>query len=260
MSDRLNGQAKAGATSLRFNIKLLKSSDGTALTGRVAADLTAYYWRPGDAASTVISLTNATNLNDAYSSGKVKEVDATHMPGVYRIDLPDAMLAAGVDFVHLTVTCATAYDYDERIALESVGAAEVYAKVLDAAGTRAALGEATANLDTQLTTIAGYIDTEVAAIKAKTDLIAGTPTVPSDIPTTGQIVAAILAAAVTNPTAAPTAPYTVDDVLSFLLAILKFKREQTATLETLYQDNGTTPLATSAKSDDGTVFLRSEYT
>lgn len=53
-----------------------------------------------------------------------------------------------------------------------------YTAPLDAAGTRAAVGLATANLDTQLgtlataaalSTVAGYIDTEVAAIKAKTD-------------------------------------------------------------------------------------------
>ena len=40
---------------------------------------------------------------------------------------------------------------------------------LDAAATRAALGLASANLDTQLTTIDDFLDTEVAAIKAKTD-------------------------------------------------------------------------------------------
>lgn len=40
---------------------------------------------------------------------------------------------------------------------------------LDAAATRAALGLASANLDTQLTTIDDLLDTEVAAIKAKTD-------------------------------------------------------------------------------------------
>lgn len=40
---------------------------------------------------------------------------------------------------------------------------------LDAAGTRAALGLASANLDAQLTAIDDYIDAEVAAIKAKTD-------------------------------------------------------------------------------------------
>lgn len=51
---------------------------------------------------------------------------------------------------------------------------------LDAAGTRAAVGLATANLDTQigtlatgslLSTVAGYLDTEIAAILADTDAI-----------------------------------------------------------------------------------------
>lgn len=59
-----------------------------------------------------------------------------------------------------------------------------YAAPLDAAGTRAAVGLATANLDTQfgavatqslLATVAGYIDTEVAAIKAKTDNLPASP-------------------------------------------------------------------------------------
>ncbi len=40
---------------------------------------------------------------------------------------------------------------------------------LDAAAVRAAIGIASANLDTQLAAISGYIDTEVSAIKAKTD-------------------------------------------------------------------------------------------
>jgi hypothetical protein len=43
-----------------------------------------------------------------------------------------------------------------------------------AAAIRAALGLASANLDTQLSTIDDFLDTEVAAIKAKTDLIPGT--------------------------------------------------------------------------------------
>lgn len=46
---------------------------------------------------------------------------------------------------------------------------------LDAAGVRSAIGLASANLDTQLTTIDDYVDTEVAAIKAKTDLIPASP-------------------------------------------------------------------------------------
>jgi hypothetical protein len=47
---------------------------------------------------------------------------------------------------------------------------------LDAAGIRTAVGLATANLDTQLTAIDDYLDTEVAAIKAKTDQLTFTET------------------------------------------------------------------------------------
>lgn len=46
---------------------------------------------------------------------------------------------------------------------------------LDAPGVRNAVGLASANLDTQLGLIAGYIDTEVAAIKAKTDNLPASP-------------------------------------------------------------------------------------
>ena len=64
---------------------------------------------------------------------------------------------------------------------------------LDAAGVRTAVGLAAANLDTQLTAIDDYLDTEVAAIKAKTDLIPAAPAAVGDIPTAATIVAAVLA-------------------------------------------------------------------
>jgi hypothetical protein len=52
---------------------------------------------------------------------------------------------------------------------------------LDAAGVRAAVGLASANLDTQLGTIDDFLDTEVAAIKAKTDNLPSDPADASDI-------------------------------------------------------------------------------
>lgn len=52
---------------------------------------------------------------------------------------------------------------------------------LDAAGVRAAVGLASANLDTQLGAIDDYLDTEVAAIKAKTDNLPTDPADASDI-------------------------------------------------------------------------------
>lgn len=54
---------------------------------------------------------------------------------------------------------------------------------LSAAGVRAAVGLASANLDTQLSTIDDFLDTEVAAIKAKTDNLPASPAATSDIPT-----------------------------------------------------------------------------
>jgi hypothetical protein len=59
---------------------------------------------------------------------------------------------------------------------------------LDAAGIRTAVGLATANLDTQLTAIDDYLDTEVAAIKAKTDNL---PTDPAD----ASVIAGLIATA-----------------------------------------------------------------
>jgi hypothetical protein len=52
---------------------------------------------------------------------------------------------------------------------------------LDAADVRTAVGLASANLDTQLTAIDDYLDTEVAAIKAKTDLIPAAPASTGDV-------------------------------------------------------------------------------
>lgn len=52
---------------------------------------------------------------------------------------------------------------------------------LDAAGVRTAIGLASANLDTQLTAIDDFLDTEVAAIKAKTDNLPSDPADASDI-------------------------------------------------------------------------------
>ena len=70
-------------------------------------------------------------------------------------------------------------------------ASSSYTAPLDAAGTRSAVGLASANLDTQLTAIDDYIDTEVAAIKAKTDLIPASPAATSDIPSAATIADAV---------------------------------------------------------------------
>lgn len=88
----------AGATSQSVNIFIRDSSSttGAGLTGLAynTASLVAYYTFTGaNAGSTAITLATLAAVNSAYSSGGFKEIDATNMPGWYRLDLPNAVLA-----------------------------------------------------------------------------------------------------------------------------------------------------------------------
>jgi hypothetical protein len=57
-------------------------------------------------ASVAITLV-ARTIDQAWTSGGFAEVDATNMPGVYRLDLPDAALAAGASDVTIVVRGAS---------------------------------------------------------------------------------------------------------------------------------------------------------
>lgn len=87
-----------GATSQVVYVFVQDSSvsTGAGLTGLVynSGSLTAYYVRPL-ATPVAISLITQT-VTGAYSSGGFVAVDGTNMPGLYRVDIPDAALAVGV--------------------------------------------------------------------------------------------------------------------------------------------------------------------
>src|SRR4051812_38264408 len=97
MSDKLQGGILAGSTSLSLPV-VLRDDTGAEITAKVAADMTAYYWRQGGS-PTAISLSDLAAIGSAYSSGGVKEADATHMAGTYRLDVPNAAIATGADWV-----------------------------------------------------------------------------------------------------------------------------------------------------------------
>lgn len=100
---------KKAATSQTILIFIQNSSltTGAGLTGLVfnSASLTCYYARPR-AAAVAVTLATQT-VSGAFSSGGFVEVDAANMPGVYRLDIPDAALATGVDSVGLLLKGAT---------------------------------------------------------------------------------------------------------------------------------------------------------
>lgn len=101
---------KKGATSqsLYFEVLDSTSTSGGRKTGVAynTSGLSAYYVRNGGSA-TSITLATLANANSSWSSGGFKEVDATNMPGLYRLDVPDAAFAAGADSVIVTIKGVT---------------------------------------------------------------------------------------------------------------------------------------------------------
>lgn len=88
----------AGATSQSVNVFIQDSSStvGAGLSGLVfnTSGLIAYYSFTGaNAASVQISLATLATLATAFASGGFKEIDATNMKGLYRLDLPNTALA-----------------------------------------------------------------------------------------------------------------------------------------------------------------------
>ena len=87
---------KEGTTSKLARIFVQDSSatDGSGLTGLAfnSASLTAYWIAEGDATATAITL--ATMTAGTWVSGGFDEVDATNLPGVYEIGLPNICIDA----------------------------------------------------------------------------------------------------------------------------------------------------------------------
>lgn len=88
----------AGATSQSINVFIQNSTSttGAGLTGLVynTSGLIAYYAFTGaNGGSNALSLATLAAATSAWSTGGFKEIDATNMPGLYRLDLPNAVIA-----------------------------------------------------------------------------------------------------------------------------------------------------------------------
>jgi hypothetical protein len=86
----------SGNTSLVEYINITQSNSGAPLTGLTyqSSGLTAYYIRPGGS-PTSITL-NSQTATGSFTSGGFVAVDNTNMPGLYRVDIPNAVFATGV--------------------------------------------------------------------------------------------------------------------------------------------------------------------
>lgn len=94
---------KAGTISKSVLVFVQDSSQsmGIGLAGLVynTSNLVAYYCQPGVTGATAITLATLASTTAAYSSGGFKEIDATNMKGVYRLDIPNAALTGATSVV-----------------------------------------------------------------------------------------------------------------------------------------------------------------
>lgn len=203
---------KAGKTSQTLNVFIADSSSttGAGLTGLAynTASLTAYYCRP-QAAAASITLATLAAVNSAWSSGGFKEIDSTNMPGWYRFDVPDAVIAAGVDSVAIHLKGAAnmaplpieinlvAYDPQDTVrlgltALPNVASGNAGAIITSGTGTA------------QLSVSGGVAQADAAKVGGQTASASGTVTFPNaTLASTTNITAGTITTA-TNLTNAPT--------------------------------------------------------
>lgn len=129
MTNKFSGDIRAGSTSVSIPILLRKTADSQELPGIASGSVTASYWRQG-ASRTAITVVTLGSVGGAFSEGGWIEVSAANMPGVYRLDIPDAAIATGVDWVVIAIKVATAFLFVERYnldvaAIDSDGAIKV---------------------------------------------------------------------------------------------------------------------------------------
>jgi len=120
-----------GSTSQSIELYL----GATGLTASTAG-LSAYYNRTRTASVSIPLV--ARTIAQAWTSGGFAEVDATNMPGVYRLDVPDAALAAGADDVTIVVRGASGTNgavMTVKLSSGGLTEAQTAAAVLDAVGT-----------------------------------------------------------------------------------------------------------------------------
>lgn len=96
---------KPGSTNVSLLVKIndLSAANNDGKTGLAynTSGLTAYYARPGSASAAITLVTQT--VTGAHTDGGFVEVDATNMPGLCRLDIPDAVVAAGVRSAVITL-------------------------------------------------------------------------------------------------------------------------------------------------------------
>lgn len=285
-------QVLKGTTSKILSIFVMDNSvtTGAGLTGLAynTSGLTAAYAREGvGGGATTINLVNATQ--GTYTSSGFIVKDATKQPGVYELHIPDAALASGANSVIAYLKgAANMAPVVLEIELDDPTTASVSGTVTVSSVQSGAVSSIQSGMATYAQVVSVQADTDDIQSRLPSTLYNGqmwsfsngiadgaikAATIASNAITAASIATdaidddALAASAITeiwakamqDLSAVPAAGASVLDAVNWMFELMRNKRTQTATTETVMKDDGTTTLATAAKSDDGSVFTRSEY-
>jgi hypothetical protein len=148
----------------------------TSSAGAKTTPIVLYPIEDGDIRANVVQFGSSAGT---FSSGR-PEVNTTHAAGT-------AWGSGAITAASIATDAITA----AKVASDAVTEIQSGLSTLTASGVRSAVGLASANLDTQLSAIDDYLDTEVAAIKAKTDNLPASPAATGDIPSAASIADAV---------------------------------------------------------------------
>jgi hypothetical protein len=268
-----------GATSQTVLIFIQDSTStgGAGKTGLAfnTASLTAYYARPR-AAAVAITLATQT-VTGAYSSGGFVEIDATNMPGLYRFDPPDAVLATGVDSVVVMLKGATGMaplPLEIQLTDFNLNDADPAVDVTKWNGTAVAAPNVAGVPKVDLThwlgtaaatpTVAGVPEVDVThvggaaeTIGARLDAAVSTRATPAQVNT--ELLDVLNTDTFAEPgQEAPPATTTLAKKLGYLYKAFRNKLTQTSTTLSVFADDGSTVDQKATVSDDGTTYTRGE--
>jgi hypothetical protein len=163
-----------GSTDVTVDVMLQQDNSGTnpgdPATGLAFGDMTCYYREGATGGSTQLTLATLADETAAHSDGGFVEIDATNMPGMYRLDLSDTIVSGANDkatvviaghadtaphYINLVLT-----DFDLQTATQDVNVASMDANTI----TAAAIATGAVDADAIATDAIGSDELSAAAV------------------------------------------------------------------------------------------------
>lgn len=212
---------KKADTDVTLYITLYQDDSGTnpgsAKTGLTfeSAGIKLYYTRALAAAAVINPATQT--VTGAHSDGGFVEISATNAPGLYRLDLPDAACATGVDYVIVSVYMTGVIAKSVLVLLNTNTAADIYTRIGAPTGASisadlvtidsnvdAVLTDTGTTLDGKIDTIDTNVDSALAIVNHATYGNSALHTDIAAIPSTSTLVSGVLDEPISSHTTAGT--------------------------------------------------------